>query len=349
MIGVVSCSSPQLGAIVSAFRKILNLIQIIVPILLMIGMMIHITNLIKKPDDEKLKKKIIHSIIAAILVFFIPMFINAVMLLVGENTSISACWNQASNPGESTTYVQVEEERERSGFITDSSEYEKGKKRVVSTTGGSSSSVHGNMKYYVYVPSNAPANLPLLVWLHGDGAGESGPKSQTLGKTAASAGYPAIVVQPYSPNMGSSGNPGWFEGGHLGEVKAIVDEVCAKYQCDKTNINVGGHSRGAIGAWMMASTYGSFFHSVAPISCCSGRGFKAQNFKGLKVWAMRGSGAGSGYSSDDTYGHCMQSSVNSVKKYAREVRYTILPRTTHGGAGSNAVSNQEMVKFIFSK
>ena len=339
------CSSPALGAALSAFQKILTLIQIIVPILLIIGASIGIFQMVQNPDRKNGTKSIINKFIAAAIVFFIPVFVNAVMGLVGDSFTVSACWNSANNPGSSTSYVDPYNQGDKSGFIVDPKEYEKGKPKY---TGGSSEEKLGNMTYNVYVPDNATDGLPLLVWLHGDGSGGTSSTAKSLGETALKAGIPAIIVAPYSPNMGSSGNPGWYEGGHLGEVKNISDTVCAKYNCNRRNINIGGHSRGAIGAWMMGSTYGSYFHAVAPISCCKGSGFKAQSYKGLKVWAMRGSGAGSGHSNDDIYGSCMQSSVNAVKPYAKSVVYKILPGTSHGGAGSNAVSNTEMMKFIFS-
>ena len=340
------CSSPALGSAISAFHKMMTLIQIIVPILLIIGSAINLIRLVHNPDDQKRKKRLLNSVIAAVLVFFIPMFVDAVMGMVGDNYTVSACWNSATNPGSSTSYVDPYDQGKKSGFIINPSDYEKGKKKTYD--GGSSQEQLGNMTYNVYVPDNATDGLPMLVWLHGDGSSGTSSTAKTLGKTAEKAGYPAIIVAPFSPNMGSSGNPGWYEGKHLGEVKSIADTVCAKYNCNRNNINIGGHSRGAIGAWMMGSTYGSYFHAVAPVSCCKSSGFKPQNYKGLKVWAMRGSGAGSGSSNDDIYGSCMQSSVNAVKPYAKAVHYTILPGTSHGGAGGNAVSNTEMMKFIFS-
>ena len=100
---------------------------------------------------------------------------------------------------------------------------------------------------------------------------------------------------------------------------------------------------------MLVSKYPNFFHSAAPVSCCSYGGFQASSFSGMKVWAMRGSGAGSGSGNDDIYGSCLQRDVNAVKKYAREVRYTIWPRTTHGEAGGKFVNYTELFDFIFSE
>ena len=52
----LGCTDSTMATILSAVKKIVSLIQIIVPILLMVGMMIHIMNLIKNPEDAKRKK-----------------------------------------------------------------------------------------------------------------------------------------------------------------------------------------------------------------------------------------------------------------------------------------------------
>ncbi len=207
---------------------------------------------------------------------------------------------------------------------------------------------NGKLDYYVYFPPEAKTNMPLIVWLHGDNPRVEWATNNHIGPTAYKAGVPVILVAPFAgTNFGSSSNPGWFEGGLLPNVKAIVEEVCNKYSCDRSNINIGGHSRGAIGTWMMVSRYPNYFHSAAPVSCCAGNGFQASSFKGMKVWAWRGSNAGTGDNNDNIYAGCMQSSVNSVKPYAREVKYTILPNTTHGDATNELSRSEEFVRFMF--
>jgi len=134
-----SCSSPALGATLSAFKKILGLIQIIVPILLIVGLSIHIIQLVHNPDDQKRKKKAITSLIAAVLVFFIPMFIDAIMGLVGDNFSVSSCWNSINNPGTTTSYVDPYNRGKKSSLVGDQSDYEKGKpKPAASSSSGQS-------------------------------------------------------------------------------------------------------------------------------------------------------------------------------------------------------------------
>lgn len=344
----VSDCSGGIVSLIAASQKIIRLIQIIAPILLMVMASIHLIRLMKDPDDKKGLPRIKNSFIAAAIIFFIPMFVDVVMNMLGSDVTISACWNAAKSSSGTPTYIDPYGQKKTKPF-TDPSQYEKGNPKVaLDTSGKTTSGKEGNVTYYVYLPPNPTTNMPMLIWLHGDGGSASNAKNNPLGANANKAGYPAIVVSPHTPNLGSAGNPGWFEGGHLGEVKKIADDVCQQYQCDKKHIIIGGHSRGAIGTWMMVSQYPGYFHAAAPISCCKSRGFKAESFKGVKVWAMRGSGAGSGSGNDDIYGSCMQSSVNAVKPYAKALKYTILPNTTHGGAGSNAVSNKEMFRFIFT-
>ncbi len=208
--------------------------------------------------------------------------------------------------------------------------------------------VDDGMSYYVYIPENATTNMPLLIWMHGDGPSESYLVNNKIGPTAAQAGYPAIIVEPFAgSSLGSKSNPGWYEGGLLPHVKKIADKVCEQYQCDTNMISVGGHSRGAIGTWMMVSAYPGYFYAAAPVSCCSFYGMKAASFQDMKVWAWRGTGAGDGSNNDDTYGHCMQSDVNAVSKYASEVKYTIQPGTTHGQATNKLQVDPEFSKFMF--
>ncbi len=93
----VSCSSPALAVTLRALRKILSIIQIVGPILLIVSLSIQLTQMMASPDDKKLPKKIFNSILATVLLFFIPLFIEIVMGWMGQNFTISACWNSIPN------------------------------------------------------------------------------------------------------------------------------------------------------------------------------------------------------------------------------------------------------------
>ena len=116
----------HLNSIFYATKNIINLIMIIVPILEMITLVYLFVSMVNHPDDKKLLSKLKNSILALFIVFMIPTLVNAVMGLLGEKTTISSCWNQASKVNLSTTYIEDGSNSERKQMITDEKEYEKG-------------------------------------------------------------------------------------------------------------------------------------------------------------------------------------------------------------------------------
>lgn len=101
-----ACSNPVLIPILSAVKKGITLIQIIVPIVLIISASISIFQLVTNPEKKGGNKTIVNKFIAAAIVFFVPFLVNMAMGLVGENTSISSCWNAGGNySGGNSTYV----------------------------------------------------------------------------------------------------------------------------------------------------------------------------------------------------------------------------------------------------
>ena len=130
------CSSAAIGATLAIMKRIIDLIQIIVPILLMISLTLLLIKLMANPDDKKLLPKIKNAALAAVIVFMIPVFVNAVMGMLGENFSVSACWNSINNPSGTPTYINPYNTK-KSKFTTDPSEYEKGVKRQKNNGNGS--------------------------------------------------------------------------------------------------------------------------------------------------------------------------------------------------------------------
>ena len=149
----VNCSSPGLGGILFAIKNMLNLIQIIAPILLIVMASLHIFAVMRNPDDKKRVKKVINSFIAAAVIFFIPMLLNVVMQMLGTSTTISDCWNAASNVNTNPTYVDPYDTGKRHGLITDPGDYQKGSPKPSSSasfTGEKTPSQVDDSKYDQY-------------------------------------------------------------------------------------------------------------------------------------------------------------------------------------------------------
>ena len=94
---MTTCKDVTLLPILSVVKKTMFLIQIIVPIILIVWTAISFINLVFNPDDKKQLKPLINRALAAVIIFFIPLFFNIVMDLVGDKTDISSCWEQASD------------------------------------------------------------------------------------------------------------------------------------------------------------------------------------------------------------------------------------------------------------
>lgn len=103
------CSDPGLANILSMVKKVLSLIQLIGPIMAIVGLTIVFIKLMSSPDDKKLKTAIRNWIIAFFMLFFMPILINVFMKLFDNSFEISACWNyadKASTTGQKSTYKE---------------------------------------------------------------------------------------------------------------------------------------------------------------------------------------------------------------------------------------------------
>ena len=122
---VIYCNDSSLNSILVIVKNILLIIQIVVPILLLVFATIQFIKLVKNPDEKSGVKKIIHSFIAAAVIFFIPMLVNVVMGMLGDGNDISKCWNANVEIGK-PSYIEMDSEKNRKKFIPNASDYEKG-------------------------------------------------------------------------------------------------------------------------------------------------------------------------------------------------------------------------------
>lgn len=98
--------------------------------------------MIKNPEEKNGIKRVFNQFLAAAIVFFIPVFINVVMGLVGEKTDFTNCWNEAGDVIQrGSGYQKIDSTKEKS-FLPDSRGYEKGKKRTPTGTGTINLSSH---------------------------------------------------------------------------------------------------------------------------------------------------------------------------------------------------------------
>lgn len=105
------CSDYALASVLGIIKRIITILQIVVPIFLIIGGSITFSKALINPDDgPKAKKNFINAIASAVIVFLMPFLINSIMAIIsaygdvgitdsnGNNTAfnISSCWNNAN-------------------------------------------------------------------------------------------------------------------------------------------------------------------------------------------------------------------------------------------------------------
>ena len=142
------CSNYGLARLLSIYNNIMGLIHIFVPIILIVMLTVNLAQLMMKPDDEKLPKKPLPKVIAAILVFFLPTIVNVVLGLLPNNFDLYGCLNAAKKAdsiakNNQTIYVSVNDEKKKQ-LIINPSEYEKGKKQTNNNTNNNKNNTNNN-------------------------------------------------------------------------------------------------------------------------------------------------------------------------------------------------------------
>lgn len=96
------CSDGTLVSLIDITRKVMEIFQVIVPIVLLVMLTVQLTKLVINPDEKGGLKKITNRIIAAMIIFFLPIFINVVMSWLPEtdNFQVAACWKTARDINE---------------------------------------------------------------------------------------------------------------------------------------------------------------------------------------------------------------------------------------------------------
>lgn len=125
------CTDYGLLTILDVMRQILDLIQLIAPIILMVGLGIQFTQLLVNPDDKKKQKALLNKFIAALLCFFVPFLVNLSLSLVPEEIGsfqLGACWDTARVSREvlkkeNSAYVATTD-REPKTFVISPDEYD---------------------------------------------------------------------------------------------------------------------------------------------------------------------------------------------------------------------------------
>ncbi len=198
------------------------------------------------------------------------------------------------------------------------------------------------LDYWEFVPNNATTNMPLVVFLHGDGETSNINAVKNIGfikgsKNLYGDDYPYIILQPNRRSQR------WQVDSVMTTLKELIDETCDKYLCDTDHIIITGMSGGAVGVWSMVSKYGDYFSCAVPVSC---PGYvKPESYTNVPVRAFVG-GAADDY---NTYYGSMAANVNQLKNAGKNATLEIIKGGTHGSTYHTVYSTKEIVEWMLEQ
>lgn len=188
------------------------------------------------------------------------------------------------------------------------------------------------LNYYVHIPENAVENMPLVVYLHGDGEvnqPHSLPKRglSRLTKKAYGDEFPFILLEP------NTRIKSWTSGDIPELLIGLIDRVANRYSVNTDKIIITGHSRGAIGVWDMISIYGNYFSAAVPVSSPHQKGhidyIKAAE---VPVWTF----AGDIGDIECWYHEFLAKNVEMIEVSGGYGKFTVLEGCDHGKAKNKA-------------
>lgn len=195
------------------------------------------------------------------------------------------------------------------------------------------SELTGNFyEYCLIVPENAVENMPLIVFLHGDGLiGNKDGLAECGIVRAAKEIYGDAL--PFLLLMPSAREATWTDYNYPATLKDLIDRTAEDYHADTEKIIITGHSRGAIGVWTMVDRYPGYFSAAVPVSCPS-IGYDPHSFLETPVRAF----VGDGCSDYGHYGQDMDNIVYNLRYFGVDAELTVLENCEHGQSEYNAYS-----------
>lgn len=155
------------------------------------------------------------------------------------------------------------------------------------------------ISYWIYFPDKVYKNLPLIMFIPGNGTQGNDYNNYVPGDTSGSAiwygpikevleygaKYNAIVIHPQVPN-------GYDVRNVMGDFRLLANAVANTLKADKKKISIIGFSHGCYGLMDDINSNRSYYAAAVPIGCAPSEA-EPSAFATTQLWAFSGSGDGS--------------------------------------------------------
>ena len=109
MIGSI-CDLPEVLKVMRIVNVVILIIRIIVPIILLISAMIDLVRAVQSAELNKITKPMVSKVIAAILIFFIPVFVRVIADISGNDKEYEKCLDQITTETIDNAYISKSKE-----------------------------------------------------------------------------------------------------------------------------------------------------------------------------------------------------------------------------------------------
>lgn len=187
------------------------------------------------------------------------------------------------------------------------------------------------LDYYLFIPENANADMPMIIFLHGDGEVGNPEKLADYGLIRAvrdiyGENFPFIVVSPCTRTAS------WTSGSIPQTLMGLIEHLSERLSVDKDRIILSGHSRGAMGVWNLISTYGDYFAAAVPVSCGAETTLNMENCIKVPVRAYVGNLG----EYENMYRTRMFNIVQKMVEYGGTAELIVLENRNHGQTAHDA-------------
>lgn len=196
------------------------------------------------------------------------------------------------------------------------------------------------LDYYTFIPNQAEKDMPLIIFLHGDG--EIG-KINALehialiqnAKEIYGEDFPFIAIAPCRRQSS------WCEQPAPSLLLALIEETVEKYQINREKIIISGFSSGAMGTWYLITNHTELFSAAVPISCPNEYPVLYHNLKNVPIWGFVGE-------KEDYYKRKMTEIIDRTVESGGDAKLTIIPEMTHKGMDTAAFT-QEVIEWMIEQ
>ena len=191
------------------------------------------------------------------------------------------------------------------------------------------------LDYYLFIPNNAEINMPLIVFLHGDGEVGNVGALENYGmmiraREIYGENFPFIALFPCTRVYS------WTEDSVPETLFGLIESTAEELTVDRRRIIITGHSRGAMGTWNMISTYGDYFSAAVPVSCGTEVNLNYSMCAQVPVLAF----AGTYGEAEVNYQNAMRCVIENLLDAGSDAELVLLQGCAHGDTCEEAYTEE---------